>query len=71
MPKSQKRKKADFQKVKLKVGRKLSKVANETDLTFRSKKIKIVQNLTDISFSPDGPKTKLKLTLGVSRMTFY
>lgn len=41
MPKSKKKKNLDFQKVKLKVGRKLTRDSNETKAEFKSRKIVI------------------------------
>ena len=66
MPKSRKTKAKhqDFQKVKLKVGRKLPKAANETTTAFRSKGIQIREQF----HGPDAsqPTTKRRLNIQVS-----
>ncbi|KAK3108792.1 hypothetical protein FSP39_015844 [Pinctada imbricata] len=60
MGKSKKKKNLDFQKVKLKVGRKLQKADNITNASFRSRSIQIVQHI-----KADGgePSTKRKLNI--------
>lgn len=62
--KAKKEKKADFTKVKLKVGKKLPKGQNLTDTTFKSKKIVIGEQLK--KHGEDEPLTKKKLSLKVS-----
>ncbi|XP_037076413.1 uncharacterized protein LOC119097489 [Pollicipes pollicipes] len=59
--KAKKEKKADFTKVKLKVGKKLPKGQNLTDTSFKSKKIVIHDQAK--KQSGDGPVTKKKLSL--------
>ncbi|KAL8621288.1 hypothetical protein ACOMHN_008113 [Nucella lapillus] len=60
MPKS-KKKKRDFQKVKLKVGKE-RRMGNETDLSFKTRTIKVTQALKDNSTRSEEAKTKKKLT---------
>lgn len=62
MPKAKKKKNADFQKVKLKVGRRLPKGQNETTTSFKSRTIHVVQQLKG-STATSEPRTKRKLIL--------
>ena len=64
MPKSRKKKNADFQKVKLKVGKKLPKGLNETDLSFKSRQLQLPKN-KDFLSNKNEPQTRRKLTLEV------
>jgi hypothetical protein len=64
MPKSKKKKNADFQKVKFKVGKKLPKGLNETNLSFKSRQLQMPK--TKDFLKNDQPQTKRKLTLEVS-----
>lgn len=45
MPKSKKKKNQDFQKVKLKVGRKLQKADNVTNASFKTRSVQVVQHI--------------------------
>ena len=63
MGKSKKKKNKDFQKVKLKVGRKLQKADNVTNASFHSRSIQIVQH---IKAHGDEPSTKRNLNISVS-----
>ncbi|GFO11676.1 testis-expressed sequence 10-like protein [Plakobranchus ocellatus] len=47
MPKSKKKKKQDFQKVKLKVGKRLPKGDNVTNLSFKTRQIQLTQRIKD------------------------
>ncbi|XP_062570246.1 testis-expressed protein 10 homolog [Saccostrea cucullata] len=62
MPKSKKKKNQDFQKVKLKVGRKLQKADNVTNASFKSRSVQVVQHIK----TGDGnqPTTKRNLSIG-------
>ena len=70
MPKSRKRKNADFQKVKLKVGKRLPKGGNETNISFKTRTIKVSQSIKDPSKTSNQPQTKGKLTLQVICSSF-
>ena len=61
--KAKKEKKADFTKVKLKVGKKLPKGQNLTDTSFKSRKIVISNQLK--KQAGDTPVTKKRLSLKV------
>lgn len=64
MPKSKKKKNADFQKVKLKVGRRLPKGDNDTNISFKSRAIHITQHIKDTTNLSE-PHTKRKQVLQV------
>ena len=70
MPKSKKKKKADFQKVKLKVGKHLPKGGTETNISFKTRTIKVSQIIKDPSKTLNQPQTKGKLTLQVIGQLF-
>lgn len=63
MAKSKKKRQQDFQKVKLKVGKKLPKGDNVTNLSFKTRQIKLTQRIK----VDDGqkPLTRNKLSLQV------
>ncbi|XP_061186098.1 testis-expressed protein 10 homolog [Saccostrea echinata] len=62
MPKSKKKKNQDFQKVKLKVGRKLQKADNVTNASFKTRSVQVVQHIK----TGDGnqPTTRRNLSIG-------
>ncbi|XP_076437476.1 testis-expressed protein 10 homolog [Babylonia areolata] len=62
MGKSKKKKNRDFQKVKLKVGKE-KRSGTETNLSFKTRTIKVPQTLKDFSSTSQVPHTKKKLTL--------
>jgi len=64
MGKSKKKKQQDFQKVKLKVGKKLKKADNVTNASFKSRAIQISQQLKGGDSSQ--PVTKKKRNISVS-----
>ena len=64
MGKSKKKKQQDFQKVKLKVGKKLKKADNVTNASFKSRAIQISQQLKGGDSSQ--PVTKKKRNIAVS-----
>ena len=47
MPKSKKKKHQDFQKVKLKVGKRLPKGDNVTNLSFKTRQIQLTQRIKE------------------------
>jgi len=62
MPKSKKKKK-DFQKVKLKVGKQLKKADNVTNASFQSRTVQVTQRLKSEGTEPS---TKRKLNIKVN-----
>ena len=70
MPKSKKKKREDFQKVKLKVGKgKLSKGDNITNLSFKTRQIQLTQTIRD--GEGQEPVTKRKLNIQVNFPCFF
>ena len=65
MPKSKKNKKADFQKVKLKVGKKLTKGDNVTNLSFKTRQIQLTQTIRDGTGAEPVTKRKLNIQVGL------
>ena len=63
MAKSKKKRQQDFQKVKLKVGKKLKKADNVTNASFRTRGIQISQQLKTGDASQ--PSTKKKHNISV------
>lgn len=61
MPKSRKRKTQDFQKVKLKVGKKLPKGENVMNLSFKTKQIQLTQRIKDDAGQDSVTKKKLSV----------
>ena len=63
MPKSKKKKNQDFQKVKLKVGRRLQKADNITNASFKTRSVQVVQHIK----TGDGtePTTRRNLNIRV------
>uniref|UniRef100_A0A0B6Y7H0 Pre-rRNA-processing protein Ipi1 N-terminal domain-containing protein n=1 Tax=Arion vulgaris TaxID=1028688 RepID=A0A0B6Y7H0_9EUPU len=59
MPKSKKKKNQDFQKVKLKVGKKLPKGDNVTNLSFKTRQIQLTQRIKDDGGQDTVTKKKL------------
>ena len=68
MAKTKKGPKKDFQKVKLKVGKKLKKADNVTNMSFKSRAIQISQQLK----TKDGetPSTRKKQNISVSFLKY-
>lgn len=64
MPKSKKKKNQDFQKVKLKVGRKLQKADNVTNASFKTRSVQVVQHIKTGTGSE--PTTRRNLNIVVS-----
>lgn len=67
MPKSKKKKNQDFQKVKLKVGRRLQKADNVTNASFKSRSVQVVQHIK----TGDGsePTTRRNLNIMVCSLS--
>ena len=61
-----KKKRQDFQKVKLKVGRKLKKDQNVTNTSFKSRTVQVTQQLKTGEITE--PNTRKKQNIGVSYM---
>ncbi|BFY98191.1 hypothetical protein BsWGS_01231 [Bradybaena similaris] len=61
MPKSRKRKTQDFQKVKLKVGKKLPKGESVMNLSFKTKQIQLTQRIKDDAGQDSVTKKKLSV----------
>lgn len=66
MPKSRKTRnsKKDFQKVKFKVGKKIQKADNVTNISFHTRTIQVTQKIKTATATE--PSSKRKLTAGVS-----
>ena len=62
MAKSKKKRQQDFQKVKLKVGKKLKKGENVTNASFKTRTVQITQQLKS---EKAGPSTKRKRNIQV------
>lgn len=65
MVKNKKKKQKDFQKVKLKVGKKLKKADNVTNASFKSRSIQISQQLKTADTTQ--PTTKRKQNIQVKK----
>ena len=61
-----KEKRADFQKVKFKVGKTLPKAANETDISFKTRRVHIKEQLKSGPTSEPSTRKKQTLTVSVS-----
>lgn len=68
MPKSKKKKHKDFQKVKLKVGKRLPKADNETRTSFKARTIQVPEQLRGRAEGVE-PTSHRKLTLTVTVAT--
>lgn len=63
MAKSKKNRQPDFQKVKLKVGKKLKKADNVTNASFKTRAIQISQQLKTTDTSQPSTKKKQNITV--------
>lgn len=68
MPKSRRKKNEhkDFQKVKLKVGKRLKKADNVTDASFHTKTIQVTQKIKTGSSSEPSSKRKLNVCVSIT-----
>lgn len=73
MPKSKKKKNRDFQKVKLKVGKKLPKGDNVTTLSFKTRQIHLTQRIKEDAGQDIVSQKKLNVQVRklISRHLYY
>ena len=72
MPKSRKKKNSqkDFQKVKLKVGKKLKKADNVTNASFQTRTIQVTQKIKTATTSEPSSRRKLNVTVSSWTMNY-